>query len=141
MDANVPIYIRRRITLTYIFLAIVLIPWIIVLAQDLPTRHVARHWDALWVGFDTILLIAIIVTVYHMVKRTVWIVVSASALATLFLVDVWFDVLTAKPGKEQKQAIFFGIIELILAGLTYRLVFHVFHHATPQKHIKLIAKK
>lgn len=141
MDNGIHIYIRRRTIYIYSALAIALVPWIIILAEYLPNRHVARHWDALWVGFDTIMLAAIVLTVWFMFKRTIWVVVSASALATLFLVDVWFDVLTAKPGKEQKEALYLGIIEIFLSFLTYRMVFRLVHHASPNKNIKLHHKK
>jgi hypothetical protein len=141
MEKTVNVYIRRRTTYFYLALAIILIPWIFNLAQTLPSRHLTKHWDALWVGFDILLLVAILLTVYMMLKKTVWLVVSASGLATLFIVDVWFDVVTARPGKEQKEAYFFGVIEIALALLTYRMVYHVLHHSAPEKNLKLITTK
>lgn len=140
MDKIVHIKLPRWAPYLYGLIALVLVPWIYDLAANLPSRHLARHWDALWVGFDVIMLITIAITVWFMLKRKVWVVVSATALATLFIVDVWFDILTAKPGREEKEAIAFGALEIILAGLTYRLVYHIIHGSAPSKDIKLQTK-
>lgn len=141
MDTRVKVYLPKWASFMYGAMAVILVPWIINLAENLPTRHLARHWDALWVGFDIIMLITMLITVYFMIKRKVWVVISATALATLFLVDVWFDVLTSKPGPEQREALGLGIIEVSLAILTYRLAYHVVHRSTPQKDLKLTTKK
>src|SRR6185312_3863053 len=137
MEKAIRVYFPRWATTLYAVMAVVLIPWIFDLAANLPARHLARHWDAVWVGFDIIMLTAIILTLWFMIKRKIWVVVSGSALATLMIVDVWFDILTAKPGHEQHVAELFGILEFSLALLTYRLVFLVIHHATPDKSFKL----
>lgn len=141
MDKIVHIQLPKWAPYLYGLIALVLVPWIFDLAANLPSRHLARHWDAVWVGFDVIMLITIAITVWFMLKRKVWVVVSATALATLFIVDVWFDILTAKPGREQTEAYIFGILEISLAILTYRLVFHVIHGSTPTKDIKLTTSK
>lgn len=141
MDNINHIYVPKWAAVLYGVLAIILIPWILDLAISLPTRHVAWHWDAVWVGFDVLMFLAIAVTLVFMVRRVVWVAISATALATLFVVDAWFDILTAKPGPEQRAAIIFGALEVVLAALTYRLVFHVVHHSTPDKKIKLVAKR
>lgn len=141
MDKRIEIYLPRWVSVLYVGSAVVLIPWIIILAEYLPTRHLATHWDALWVGFDIMLLLTLVVTVYFAIKRKIWVIVSASALATMFVVDVWFDVLTSKPGREQRQAFVSGIIELALAVLTYRLVYHILHHSTEQKDLKVMIRR
>lgn len=141
MDEITHVYVPKWAAVLYGALAIVLIPWIFNLAINLPERHVAWHWDAVWVGFDVIMFIAMTITLVFMIRRMVWVVISATALATLFIVDAWFDVLTAKPGPEQRAAFIFGALEIVLAALTYRLVFHVVHHSTPDKKIRLTARR
>jgi hypothetical protein len=121
----------------YGFMAVVLIPWILILAEYLPAKHLARNWDPLWVGFDVMELIAIVLSLYFMLRRKVWVIMSASALATLLIVDAWFDILTSKPGQETREALFSGVIEISLSLLTYRLVFHILHKTTPNKNIKV----
>lgn len=141
MDDIKHVYVPKWAAVLYGALAIVLIPWIVNLAVSLPTRHVSWHWDTVWVGFDVIMFIAMTITLVFMIRRVVWVAISATALATLFIVDAWFDILTAKPGPEQRMAMIFGALEIVLAALTYRLVFHVMHHSTPDKKIKLVAKQ
>jgi hypothetical protein len=138
MEKAVKIYFPRWISVFYIICAVILIPWIVVLADLLPSRHVARHWDALWVGFDVLILITIVLTIYFMVKKRIWVIMTATALATLLLVDIWFDLLTAKPGSEQFQAVVSGLIELFLSFLTYRMVYHVLHQSTPEKSMRMV---
>lgn len=140
MDQITHVYVPRWAAFLYGTLAVVLVPWIIMLGISLPTRHVAWHWDTVWVGFDVLMLIAMTITLVFMVRRVIWVAISATALATLFIVDAWFDILTSKPGREQQAALLFGVLEIILAALTYRLVFHVMHNSTPDKRFKLVAK-
>jgi hypothetical protein len=125
----------------YGFMAVVLVPWILILAEYLPNRHLARNWDPLWVGFDIMELLAIVFSVYFMIKRTIWVIMSATALATLLMVDAWFDILTSRPGREEHEAIFSGVIEVSLSLLTYRLVYHILHRTTPQKNLKVRSTK
>jgi len=141
MDEITHVYVPKWAAVLYGTLAVILIPWIFNLAQSLPTRHLAWHWDAVWVGFDIIMFVAMAITLVFMIRRVVWVAISATALATLFIVDAWFDILTAKPGSEQRAAFIFGALEITLAALTYRLVYHVVHYSTPDKKIKLVAKR
>ncbi|OVE78752.1 hypothetical protein BVY00_02015 [bacterium G20] len=141
MDKTIHIQFPRRVIVLYGILAIILIPWIFNLAANLPTRHLVRRWDAIWVGFDVIMLVVLGLTVFFALKKLLWVALSATALATLFIVDAWFDILASRPGKEQRTAIFFGSLEIILAFFTLRLVYHVIRHSTPrQDNIELAAK-
>jgi hypothetical protein len=141
METKVRLNIPRWVGLLYACMGIVLIPWIVVLAEYLPSKHLARNWDLLWVGFDIMMLIAILVTFYFVIKETIWVIMSASVLATIFIVDAWFDILTARPGREQLESILSGITEISLAILTFRMVYHILHHATPDKSIKVHMRK
>jgi hypothetical protein len=137
MEGRVKVYLPKWATVVYATMAVVLIPWILNLASTLPERHLERHWDAVWVGFDFIMLCTIVLTLWFMFKRVIWVVVSASALGALLIVDAWFDIMTAKPGSELREAILYGVLEVSLAVLTYRLVYVMVHHTTPQKNISL----
>lgn len=141
MEKMIHVYFPRWAIILYGASALVLIPWIVQLARNLPARHVTGHWDLVWVGFDLIMLANLLVTLWLMFRRTVWVVVSASALATLFIIDAWFDTVASRPGKEQHQALFFGAVELVLAALTYRMVYLVVHNSTPEKNVKLAIRK
>lgn len=140
METTTKIQFPRWAIILYGALTIALIPWIFNLAANLPTHHIAHHWDAVWVGFDVMMLVSMIATLWFLIKGKVWVGITASILATLFVVDVWFDVLTARPGVDQKRSIGFGGAELVLAGLTYRLVFYVVKHSAPNKNIRILPK-
>jgi hypothetical protein len=80
--------------------ALVLVPWIVVLAERLPSTHAAPHWDVTWVGFDVALsglLIAVAVAAW---RRSPWLEGTATAAAALLLIDAWFDVTTSASGGE-----------------------------------------
>jgi len=140
METTIKIYIPRWAVFLYCLLAVTLIPWIFNLAANLPTKHLVHHWDAVWVGYDVMMVLVIALTVYFAVKKMVWVAISASALATLFVIDAWFDILTSQPGREQRVSIFFGSLEIILAGFTFRLVHHMIKHsAKSHDNIKLVA--
>lgn len=141
MEKPVNIYFPRWASMLYAVLAVLLVPWIIILAEYLPSRHIDRNWDSLWVGFDILILLAMVTTVYFMIKRRIWVIMTATALATLLLVDIWFDIMTARPGKERNEAILMGIIEVTLSLLTFKLVYHVLHHSTPEKHLNVVIRK
>jgi len=141
MDRMTEIFIPKWAGYLYGLCAVVLIPWIIILAQYLPVKHLDRNWDTLWVGFDIIMLFTILLTLYYLIMRKIWVLVSASALATLFIVDAWFDVLTARPGRQQRSAIGFAVIEVSLALITYRMVYYIVHQSTDRKQIRLLSRK
>ncbi|HET9174645.1 MAG TPA: hypothetical protein VFN56_05215, partial [Candidatus Saccharimonadales bacterium] len=84
---------------------ICLIPWTIFLAVKLPPHYQSHHWDAAWTGFDVFLIIAFALTAWLAVKKSSWTALTATALGTILIMDAWFDILTAKPGKAQHEAI------------------------------------
>lgn len=80
--------------------AVVLLPWIVVLAVALPASHEAAHWDVAWAGFDgmlAFLLLSVAITAW---RRSPWLEGAATAAATLLFVDAWFDVLTSSNRTE-----------------------------------------
>ncbi len=137
MNRTIEIYLPKWVMILYSFMAIILIPWIFDLASNLPAKHVTRHWDTLWVGFDIAMLVVILATIFLMIKHAIWVIVSGTILATLFVVDAWFDVLTARSGGDQRKAIFFGIIEISLALLTYRIIYHAVRETTEENDVRL----
>lgn len=139
MPKVIELEVPRWAGLLYAIMAVLLVPWILILAEYLPARHYTDHWDVVWVGYDVILLVALIITTYFMMRRSIWVIMAATCLATLLIVDAWFDILTSRPGRQQHEAMLSGVIELSLALLTYRLVYRATQQATPHKNIKLKA--
>ena len=106
----------------YAGLAICLIPWIIIISYQLPTRHVATHWDLAWAGFDVALLISLSLTAFFGFRRSVWMPFAATSTATLLVVDAWFDVLTSRSGHQMSSALSTALlVELPLADLSFWL--------------------
>jgi len=142
MEVTTPIYVPRWAIALYIILSVVSIPWIFNLAENLPTRHLVRHWDAVWVGFDAFIFVVLLLTVYFALKKLVWAALSATALATLLVVDAWFDILTARPGHQQRISILFGLSEVVLAGLTFKIIYHMIKRSTKnQGNLRLVTKR
>ena len=71
--------------------AALLVPWTLVLAYRLPSRHTSHHWDIAWVGFDIALAGALAATGWAIARRAAWAPSAAAAAATLLLCDAWFD--------------------------------------------------
>jgi hypothetical protein len=69
-----------------------LVPWTIFLAVSLPDQYRAHHWRLTWAGFDGLLLLAMISTVYLGWRRRQAVIVAAIVTATLLICDAWFDI-------------------------------------------------
>lgn len=89
----------------FLLIAALLIPWDVFLALTLPRRSVAQHYDAAWVGFDIILILVMARIGWLVHRRNPHVVLTATAGATLLMVDAWFDVLTSTPGGALTQAV------------------------------------
>ncbi len=85
----------RRMAWIYSAAAICMLPWIVYLAETLPKRDFDRHYRAAWVGFDLLLVAAIVRTAYMAFRLDPRVQYPAIATATLLFVDAWFDVMTA----------------------------------------------
>lgn len=97
---------------------VVLVPWIGYLAVTLPQRHQVRSWDAVWVGFDVVLLLSFAATLLLGWRRRLLVVPAAMATATLLVCDAWFDIMTAAPGSERLWSVASAVVvELPLAAV------------------------
>lgn len=95
-DASLPQVIVRL----FAGAALLLVPWTVWLSYSLPISHLARRWNLAWAGFDCALICALALTAYFAWRKSGWVVLAATATATLLLTDAWFDTLTARPGPE-----------------------------------------
>jgi hypothetical protein len=78
-----------------VFLEIV---WTIYLGWRLPRHYVAHHWDLAWVGLDVAEILLLLGSAWAAWRRRAVLILFAVALATLLLLDAWFDVTTAGHG-------------------------------------------
>jgi hypothetical protein len=86
--------------------ALALIPWTFFHIASLPSHHVTRHWDLIWIGFDLAIAAMLGVTALAARFGRAWLPAAAAASAALLASDAWFDVASARPGRQ-----------LIVAGL------------------------
>ncbi|MFJ7041902.1 hypothetical protein ACIQVC_00630 [Streptomyces sp. NPDC101112] len=81
-----------------------LLPWLVVLAAGLPTAAVVSNWRTVWIGLDTAEAVTLITTGLLAGRGHRLHTLTATAAATLLLVDAWFDTMTAAPGADQVSA-------------------------------------
>ncbi len=72
--------------------ALAVIAWIGILATTLPDHHSDKQWKAAWVGFDTALVIGMLVTAVGAWKRRQFMAISCIVTSALLFCDAWFDV-------------------------------------------------
>jgi hypothetical protein len=102
----------------YLVMSIAMVPWIGVLMVSLPDRVVSHNYRLAWVGFDVLLVAAMVRTAWLAARRSPFVVNVASATATLLVVDAWFDVTTA-PRREMFQSFTLAVlVELPAAVLS-----------------------
>ena len=101
-----------------IVVALALGPWTLYLTYSLPARHVTKHWDIAWIGFDVGLLFAFAATGWCAFRQSRWLIPAAAMTGTMLLCDAWFDIVTASGGGERLEAILeAGFAELPLAAI------------------------
>jgi lysylphosphatidylglycerol synthetase-like protein (DUF2156 family) len=116
----------RRLAWLYATAALVLLPWIAYLAITLPKRNLDLHYRAAWVGFDILLVFAIVRTAYMAFRTDERVQLSATATATLLIVDAWFDITTSSNRSEFLAALVLAaFVEIPAAIFSLYLAHHV----------------
>jgi len=97
---------------------VAMVPWLVVLAVMLPTTASVPHWSTAWIGLDTLEAVGLTTTGVLLMLRRRRYVLTASATATVLVIDAWFDLLSAHNGGELLIAIAMGVgAELPLAAI------------------------
>jgi aryl carrier-like protein len=73
-----------------------LVVWTVYLGWELPRVYVAAHWKLAWVGLDSAQVIVLLLTTWAAFRRRLVVILFANAAATMFIIDAWFDVTTAR---------------------------------------------
>ena len=103
--------------------AIATVPWVAFLAGSLPST--VRINDRLaWVGFDAALVAMLATTAYLAWRAKPKVALAATALATMLVIDAWFDVNTSQAGAERDLAIGLAVLEVALAGVSLWIALH-----------------
>jgi hypothetical protein len=108
----------------FILFSLILLPWTIYLGYTLPSHQVSSDYDIAWVGFDVMLMLVLASTGIFALRRSRYLAPAAAAMATLLVVDAWFDVVTSPPGERMLSILLAVLIELPLAALCVWLSYH-----------------
>jgi hypothetical protein len=109
----------RRLAWIYLVVAVGLVPWIVYLAITLPRRNLEHHYRTTWVGFDTLLVVALASAAYLAFRMDPRVQFPATTAATLLLVDAWFDVTTSSDHANFIVAVILAVfLELPAAALS-----------------------
>jgi len=109
--------IRGVLVLALGAVAVALVPWTAYVSVTLPARHVTHHWDVVWTGFDVFEVSAIVATVFALRRHSPLLPVVAAVAGTALVTDAWFDVVTARPGRELGWSLLGLAGELPLAAI------------------------
>jgi hypothetical protein len=102
--------------------ALLLVPWIVVLAATLPAHTVARNWSTAWSGFDLLLAVMLAGTAWLRHVGDPRVGAAAGASAAMLVVDAWFDTSTATLGLDLVMAWCSAVlVELPLAVVCARI--------------------
>jgi hypothetical protein len=108
--------VPRWVAPVFALAAVLLLPWVVLLAVLLPSTHQSAHWDVAWAGFDVMLALLLLTVAITAWRRSPWLEGAATATATLLFADAWFDVLTASTRTEFVAALTeAALVELPLA--------------------------
>lgn len=99
-----------------LILGVVTLPWIAVLAVELPNRTRVAHDDVTWAGFDVLLCALLLRTGWSALRRREHIELTAGMTGALLIVDAWFDVTSAATPTELVISLVMALcVELPLA--------------------------
>jgi hypothetical protein len=116
--------IVRWVGPAFISCSLILLPWTIYLAYTLPSHQVSADYDIAWVGFDIMQMLVLASTGYFALRRSRYLAPVAAAMATLLMVDAWFDVVTSPPDQRMLSIVLAALVELPLAALCVWLSYH-----------------
>lgn len=122
---------QRRLEALLIGAGAALVPWIGVLALQLPPLAEPSSWNDAWMGLDALEATGFIATGLLLRRRDERVCLAAAATAMLLFIDAWFDVMTATPAERPLSALMAIVAELPLGTLCARIALRRCGHAAP----------
>ncbi|MFJ9564436.1 hypothetical protein ACIRQQ_30900 [Streptomyces fuscichromogenes] len=96
--------------------AVLLVPWMVVLALTLPTSTEVHNWSVAWIGLDVLMAAGCAATAVLGLRGDARARLTASATASVSLLDAWFDITTSAVGTELLEALASAVAEAGLAA-------------------------
>lgn len=114
--------VERWVGVAILLCAALTVGWLAELWVTLPYRDVSAHYRLAWVGFDAMLALALGRTGWLAWRGRDHVELPAVASATLLVVDVWFDIVTASHPRDLVLAVGSAIlVEIPLALVCLRI--------------------
>ncbi|MFK0281239.1 hypothetical protein ACIQVL_12340 [Streptomyces sp. NPDC090499] len=96
--------------------AVLLVPWMVVLALTLPTKTEVHNWAVAWIGLDVLMAAGCAATAVLGLRGDARARLTASATASVAVLDAWFDITTSAVGTELLEALASAVAEAGLAA-------------------------
>lgn len=96
---------------------LLLVPWILYLAGELPRTTRARNWSLMWAGIDIAEAIGLVVTGVLLWRRSQFRTLPAALTCALLTADAWVDVTTSAPGHARAMAVVMAVVVEIPAAI------------------------
>ncbi|WP_369391560.1 hypothetical protein AB5J72_31065 [Streptomyces sp. CG1] len=101
--------------------AVLLVPWMVVLAVTLPGSTKVDNWPLAWIGLDVLMTAGCAATALLGLRGDARARLTASATASVAVLDAWFDITTAGTGAPLTEALLCAVAEAALAGACVHL--------------------
>ncbi|MFF4487142.1 hypothetical protein ACFY0F_11715 [Streptomyces sp. NPDC001544] len=100
--------------------AVLLVPWMVVLALTLPASTRVHNWSLAWIGLDVLMAAGCAATALLGLRGDPRARLTASATASVAVLDAWFDITTSQVGGPLAEAVACAVAE---GGLAVACVF------------------
>jgi len=91
------------------------VPWTVYLSVTLPEQARTHNYRVAWVGFDLMLIVALLATAYLAERGKGLVGPLAAVTATMLVLDAWFDVTTSRRAEMSTAILSAVLVELPLA--------------------------
>lgn len=101
------------------------VPWTVYLSLTLPQHARTHHYRLAWVGFDVLLTAVLLATAHAAWRGRRLVGPLAASIATMLVVDAWFDVTMSGRSGETEAVLSAALIEIPLAAVCGWIALHV----------------
>ena len=127
----------RRLAWIYLFAAAWLVLWTVYLALSLPKENLEHHYRLTWVGFDVALVVSLYLTAHMAFRLDARVQAPATVVATLLIVDAWFDITTSTSERATIAALILALaVELPAAAFTLYVAHRVGRRVRELAHVE-----